>query len=159
MDSQKKQAIVIAMRVLAASPKSRSEISRKLEEKGFDEQVIEDALNDLEGQGLLSDKVFAQNLIAKFTHGKPSGARKIKFELKRHGLSAKDTEEALSGLDPEEERGRAKELAQARWEKFANLDPEKRKKRVFDFLMRRGFDYQTVRDTIEQMEAGMDTDA
>lgn len=159
MDSQKKQALVIAMRTLAASPKSRAEITQKLKDKGIPSPVIEEALAELESQGILSDKAYAQNLIAKFTHGKPSGSRKIKFELKRHGISGKDSEEALAGLDPEEERARAKELAETRWERFKTADPEKRKKRVFDFLMRRGFDYQTVREVIEELETGMDTNA
>ncbi len=151
MDSQKKQAVVVALRVLAASPKSRAEISQKLKDKGFPLPVIDEVLSDLEKQGFLSDQAFAQNLIAKYTHGKPSGSRKIKFELKRRGVSGKISEEAIAGLDPEEEKARARELAQARWEKFSKLDPDKRKKRVFDFLMRRGFDYQLVRELIEEM--------
>lgn len=121
--------------------------------------VVEEVLGDMERQGFLSDKAFAQNLIAKYTHGKPSGSRKIKFELKRRGISGQVSEEALSGIDPDDEKARAKELGEARWEKFSNLDPDKRKKRVFDFLMRRGFDFQIVRDVMEQLRTGNDSDA
>ena len=153
MDSQKKQATVIALRVLAASPKSRAEISQKLKDKGFALPVIDEVLTDLEKQGFLSDKAYAQNLIAKFTAGQSSGSRKIQFELKRHGISGKISEEVLSGINPEEERARARELAQNRWQRFNNIDPQKRKKRVFDFLLRRGFDFQTVRDIMEEMKS------
>jgi len=55
-------------------------------------------------------------------------------------------------LAPEEETDRARELARAKWERFAKLDGPKRKRRVYDFLLRRGFDFQTVRDVVEQLE-------
>lgn len=152
-EPQKKQAWITALRLLAASPKSRLEISRKLAEKGYPREVVSETLSQLEGQNLLSDRAYAQNLAARLTHGKPSGTRKIAFELKRHGVSAKIREEILEEIKPDEEIRRARELAQGRWERLQNLPPEKRKKRVYDFLIRRGFDFQVVRDILEEFES------
>ena len=151
-DEQEKQAWIVSLRLLAATPKSVKALREKLTEKGFPEAIIQKTIGKLESNGLLSDRVFAQNIVARFTQGNPSGNRKISFELKRKGVPEKLREEILGGLAPEDETERARELARGKWERFARLDPEKRKKRTYDFLIRRGFDFQTVRDVVEALE-------
>ena len=153
-NEQEKQAWLVSLRLLTATPKSVKELRDKLTAKGFPEPVIQKTLETLESRGILSDRAFAQNIVARFTQGRPSGNRKISFELKRKGVSAKIQEEVLEGLNPDEETERAREMAQMKWERFARLDPEKRKKRVYDFLIRRGFDFQLVRDILEEIESG-----
>ena len=152
LPEQEKQAWIVSLRLLAATPKSVKELRDKLTAKGFPEGVVEKTIGMLESKGLLSDKAFAQNIVARFTQGNPSGSRKISFELKRKGVPAKMREEILEGLNPDEERERARELAGVKWERFAKLDGQKRKRRVYDFLLRRGFDFQLVRDVVEQLE-------
>ncbi len=151
-DEQAKQAWLVSLRLLAATPKSAKELSHKLATKGFPEEVIAKTLQMLESKGLLSDRVFAQNIVTRFTQSQPSGNRRIDFELKRKGVPSRMREEILEGLNPKEETERARELAKMKWERFSRLDPEKRKKRTYDFLMRRGFDFQTVRDVVEELE-------
>ncbi len=151
-DEKEKQAWLASMRLLAATPKSVKELSDKLASKGFSEDVIQKVLEKLQANGLLSDRVFAQNIVTRFTQAQPSGSRKISFELKRKGVPAKMREEILEGMNPEDETERARELAKMKWESFSRLDGEKRKKRTYDFLIRRGFDFQTVRDVVEQLE-------
>jgi len=127
-------------------------LARRLAEKGYEEKVICDTLDGLEKQGLLSDKKFAQDLVSQLTAGRPSGLKKISFELKRRGISSKIREEVLSSITPEDEAACARQIGLARWERLERFEPEKRKKRVYDFLVRRGFDYQLVRDLIEKFE-------
>ena len=152
-ESQEKQAWVAALRFLAATPKSRRDLFTKLCAKGFSEEVANQTLDGLEQKGLLSDKVFAKDLVARYTQGKPSGSRRIGFELQRRGIPPKVREEILSGMDPAEEKERARELSRAKLEQFKNLEPQKRKKRVFDFLLRRGFNFETVREVMEENES------
>lgn len=144
--------MLIAMRLLAATPKSRRDLKSKLADKGLPEDLIEEVLLDLERQGLLCDKVYAQNLAAKYTNSNPSGRRKISFELKRKGIDAPLREEILENLSPEAERERAKELAQGRWHRFSKLEPEKRRKRIYDFLIRRGFEFDLIRDVMTEIQ-------
>lgn len=152
-ESQKRQAGITALRLLAATPKTRREIARKLSDKGYDGAVVRQTLDELEKQGLLSDRSFAQNLVSRFIYTKPSGARRIRFELKRHGVSEKIREEVFAQFQVDEEKGRARELAGDRWRRFSRLPAEKRRKSVYDFLIRRGFDFQIARDLIEELEA------
>lgn len=151
-DEQEKQAWIVSLRLLTATPKSVKALRDKLTEKGFPDEIVQKTLQKLEGNGLISDRAFAQGIVTRLTQGRPSGARMIGFELKRKGVPAKMREEILEGLNPDEERERAREIAQVKWERFAKLDGDKRKRRVYDFLLRRGFDYQLVRDVVEQLE-------
>ena len=152
MDSQLKQAWISSLRLLEATPKTRKELAKKLLDKSYPESVVEETLLKLESQGLLSDLAYAKDLAVKLTQGKPSGRRKISFEMKRHGVPAKIQEEVLAGITTDDEAERALELAKPKWLSFQRLPEEKRKKRLFDFLMRRGFDYQIVRDVMSQMK-------
>ena len=154
-DEQEKQAWIVSLRLLAATPKSVKELRDKLATKGFPAGVVDKTIETLEARGILSDRAFAQNIVARFTQGRPSGNRKISFELKRKGVPSKVREEVLETLNSEEERERAREIAGGKWERFSKLDPEKRKRRVYDFLLRRGFDFQLVRDLIEELERGL----
>lgn len=151
-EGPKKQAMITSLRLLAATPKSRSELARRLREKNYPEEVISETLNDLEKKGFLSDQAFAENVKAKYLHGKPSGSKRIDFELKRRGISGALREKVLSEISPEDEKERAREIGLLRWSKHEKLEPEKRKKRVYDFLIRRGFDFSLARDLIEEFE-------
>ncbi len=158
MESQQKQAWIASLRLLEATPKTRKELAKKLSDKGLPDSVIEETLDKLEAQGLLSDLAYAKNLTARLTQEKPSGRRKISFELKRHGVPAKIQEELLAGITSAEESERALDIASLKWPQWERFGNEKRKKRIFDFLIRRGFDFQIVRDTVEKLEAGLHED-
>lgn len=158
MDEQAKQAWAASLRLLAATPKTRKELEKKLLDKNFSEAAVQSTLTELENRSLLSDTAYAKNLAVKLTQVKPSGRRKLSFEMKRHGVPEKVQQEILSEMTEEDESLRAKELASHKWEQNARLDRDKRKKKVFDFLLRRGFDFQITRDTIEALEINHDND-
>lgn len=155
-DSQQKQAMITSLRLLAATPKSRNQLARRLSEKGYVQTVVRETLDQLEKQGLLNDRGLAQELKSRFTQAKPSGRKRLVFEMKRRGIPEKVREEVLGELNPEDEQNRAREAGLLRWQKFKNLPLLKRKKRVYDFLLRRGFDYSTVRSLVERFESQND---
>ena len=151
-ESQQKQAWITSLRLLAASPKTSKQLADMLTEKGYPAEVVQGTVSRLEERGLLSDRAFARQVAAKFEHAKPSGTRKIAFELKRKGFSRALREEVLSEMTPESEAARCKELAEDKWLRFQNLEPVKRKKKIYDFLVRRGFDFEIVRDVMSRMK-------
>lgn len=157
-DSEKDQLWMTALRMLAASQKSRSALSKKLSDKGYPAQAVREALDELEKKGILNDRAFAQDLLTRFSQGQLSGRRRIGFELQKRGIPPEVREEMLGGLSDEGERERARELFENRWGLWKNLAPEKRRKKVFDFLLRRGFDFQIVRELMEQ-RAGKDDES
>ena len=150
-EEQTKQALITCLRLLAASPKSGQELKKKLVAKGYSVEVIDQALNNLRTQGILDDTAYAKDLMARFTLGRPVGRHKIAFELKRHGISKKISDELLETLSIEDETERALEQARLKWAGWSKLNPQKRKKRLYDFLIRKGYDFQIAQDILQKL--------
>ncbi|MFA5159647.1 MAG: regulatory protein RecX [Candidatus Omnitrophota bacterium] len=150
-EEQIKQALITCLRLLAASPKSGQELKGKLTAKGYAFEIIDRVLNDLRTQGVLDDTVYAKNLMTRFTLGRPVGRHKIAFELKRHGISKTISDEVLKTLSIEDETERALEQARLKWAGWSQLDPQKRKKHLYDFLIRKGYDFQIAQDILQKL--------
>jgi regulatory protein len=150
-EGQAKQAVITCLKLLAASPKSGAELKKKLASKGYDAGIIDQTLADLRTQGILDDAAYAKDLMARLTLGKAAGRYKIAFELKRHGISKKISDGLLETLSDEQEAERALEQARLKWTGWTKLDPQKRKKRLYDFLIRKGYDFQIAQDILQKL--------
>jgi len=150
-EEQTKQAFIACLRLLAASPKSGQELKKKLAAKGYPVEIMDQALQDLKAQGILDDAKYAKDLMSRLTLGKGVGCHKIAFELKRHGISKKISDELLETLSSEDETERALEQARMKWAGWSKLDPQKRKKRLYDFLVRKGYDFQIAQDILQKL--------
>ncbi len=76
----------VAMDYLARRDHSKFELEQKLKLKGFDGDLIEEALNKLIDEKLLSDARFAQSYI-HYRVSKGVGPVKIRHELKQKGIN------------------------------------------------------------------------
>lgn len=150
-DEQYKQAMITSLRLLAASPKSGQELKKKLTEKGYSKTNIDRALKDLSEQGILDDSVYAKDLTARLVHGRSAGKFKVAFELKRHGVPEKLRNELLNAISPEDELARALEQSRFKWASWKNLDLQKRQKRLYDFLIRKGYDFQIAQNVLREL--------
>jgi regulatory protein len=145
LKDQEKQALVTSLRLLAATPKSRRLLEQKLEEKGYSRESIRRVADELEARGLLNDREFARGVFQSLLGRRRSGRRKIAFELERKGVPQSLIEEILEGYALEEEKEKAEELAREKWERWEKLERSKRRKKVYDLLVRRGFDFELSR--------------
>ena len=150
-EGQTKQAFITCLRLLAASPKSGQELRKRLADKGFSVESIDQALHDLRTQGVLDDTLYAKDLMARLTLGKCVGRHKVAFELKRHGISKQISDDLLETLSIEDETERALEQARVKWAGWSQLDPQKRTKRLYDFLIRKGYDFQVAQDILQKL--------
>ena len=137
---------------MAATPKSRRNLQEKLRERGFAQTAIQGALEQLEKQGLLNDRSFAESIFQTYSNHRFSGRRRIAFELEKRGISKPLVREILEKFTPEDEREKALELAKQKQEKWSGLDRLKRRKKIYDFLVRRGFDFTLSRDVVAEVE-------
>lgn len=151
---QERQALVTSLRLLAASPKSRLKIQEKLKARGFKQGVIERILSQLERQGYLNDRAFAEAVFQSLTNQRPSGRRRIAFELKKRGIKEGLIQELLEPCGEEEERERALAVAKEKAGRWQKVDRQNRRKKIYDFLVRRGFDYALSREVVEEVERG-----
>jgi regulatory protein len=143
------QAHQVALNLLSYRPRSSEEIRRNLEGKDFSEQAIETALQRLENVGLVDDLEFARYWVEQRRDFKPRGAAMLQHELRQKGISRQIIDQVLLTIDEEDLADRA---ARAWLERKRNLDPEDAKRKLYGYLVRRGFAYSVVRETLKRLE-------
>ena len=93
-----KSAIEIAVGLLARREHSVLEISRKLQQRGFDEATIVDAVDKLQANNLLSDERFTETYINMRKH-RGYGPLRIEQELRERGVDATLIDDLLDKND------------------------------------------------------------
>jgi len=96
--------------------------------------------------------MFAQDLFQNLSARRFSGRKRIAFEMERRGVGTATVRELLEGYKPEEERAKAFEVARLKRERWMRLDKPKRRKRIYDFLVRRGFDFSLSKEVTDEIE-------
>lgn len=142
-----KKALDLAIRYLGNREHSRKEIITKLQRKQFIGEVVEKTLNRLDELGLLDDRSFALNYVGSRSKKKPSGRYKLRYELRQKGISEEVIDEVLSEYDS------SSHCLDAALKKLPFLKGENRyrRRKLHAFLMNRGFDTDTIRDTLDQI--------
>lgn len=131
-----------ALGLLTRREQSRRELVRKLDQKGFEADEVNAALEQLQRQSFQSDERFAQLLVrSRVSQGQ--GPRRILAELRTHGIV---DDAARVALDDEGADWLA--LAQRVYRRRYGARPApdlQESRRRAAFLLRRGFDAATVR--------------
>jgi regulatory protein len=131
--------------------RSRKELSCRLKRKNFPHPIIEKTLDFLEEKNFLNDRQFARSWIEGRLK-KPYGAKRIRQELKLKGIGEDIIKAEMEGLkagSAEEESLRR--LAQDKMNKMNGLEPMKAKRRLYGYLLRRGFSAQAASDAISAL--------
>jgi len=144
------RAVDRAVRLLARRPYSRAEIRRNLDSKEIAPAVIDDALARLERLGYVDDRAFALYWIENRERFRPRGPRALRYELRQKGISESIINEVLDGLDP---ASSARQAAEDKARRLRGLAPDEFRQRLGAFLVRRGFDYDVVREVVDHMLA------
>jgi len=140
-----------ALRFLKIRPRSQAELKEKLRLKGFSQTDIETTVLDLTASGLLDDRAFTKSWI-NYRLARPFGFRRIIQELKAKGIDPEIIDRALAEIKGSySPQDAALELARRRWQRLPAIDPVKKKKRVLDFLLRRGFDADVAMKAIKKL--------
>ncbi|MCI0514585.1 RecX family transcriptional regulator [candidate division KSB1 bacterium] len=153
LTAEKKRAREQALHFLSYRARSEKEVREKLQKNGIDEDTIEWVLADLKQRQLIDDHQFALAFVHDRMTLHPSGPLALQQDLKRAGIGAEiidlALEEAFRGQSPFQA---ALALAQKRMVLLKNVEPDKAKKRLIDFLMRRGFEWEIIREVLEQIQ-------
>ena len=154
-------ALEIAVRFLGTRPRTRWELERRLRRATADEAVIGATVERLAELGYLDDAAFARWWAEQRDRHSPRGRRMIESELREKGVPREVIEEYRAEHDdperaPEDEALPGDELSRARGALARHLrgrrvpDEPKARQRLGMYLMRRGFDPETVRAVIRE---------
>ncbi len=96
-------------------------------------------------KSLISDAEFARAWVGSRRKSKKKGRLAIKAELIQKGIDRDIIEKVLQDYDlNENEESLALEAIDKKLRSWGNLNDLSFKKKAYDFLMRRGFEYQIV---------------
>jgi len=151
-----------ALRLLERTRRTRSDLERRLRERGGSATHVAEVLERLAGVGLVDDVEFARAFLAGRWGRRATGWRRIEQELRRRGISGDDIVTARARL--EAERGATDEAALARRaieqsaRKYAALEPWERKRRLWALLTRRGFSPDAIEQALREASEGSERD-
>ena len=142
------QAHEAALRLLAYRPRSEAEIRQRLARRGLPPQVVQETIARLRDQGLLSDAAFARFWVETRDQSSPRGRRLLWQELAAKGIEQETIRQAIAPVAEEDAALRA---AQKKARHLQSQDYPVFRRRLGDFLLRRGFPYPTVRTIVERL--------
>ncbi|PFG33503.1 regulatory protein RecX [Sanguibacter antarcticus] len=147
---QQEKARSILLRILAAAPKSRSQLEASLARKEIDEDVATELLDRFEEVGLVDDEDYAARIVRARFAERHQARRAIAHELNRKGIAPDTAERALSQLDADDEAVAALDLARARLRRTASLERTVRIRRAMGALARKGYAPGVAMSSIHQ---------
>jgi regulatory protein len=142
------QAQEAALRLLAYRPRSEAELRSRLARRGLPPGVIQETMERLREQGLLDDDAFARYWVDARQQSSPRGRRLLRRELLAKGIAVETARQAVATVEEEEIARRA---AEKKAHSLRNLDYATFRRRLGQFLLRRGFPYETARVLVEEL--------
>ena len=144
-------AKVYAFLLLKFRLRSEKELEMRLKKKKITEEAIKRTITFLKEKRFIDDALFAKGWIESRLRNK-QGLRKIKQELKIKGIDKSIIEEKIGDLKGSySESDTVREIARERLEKLKNIDSVAARRRVYAYLMRRGFSPEIVVDAINSL--------
>ncbi len=146
------------LRLLTYRPRSIAEVKRRLREKGFGDDAVEQAVERLEAVQLLDDYAFTQYWIEQRETFKPRSRIALRQELQQKGIERALIETLLADVDETAAARRAANKQSYRW---AQLPEDEFKVKLGRYLQQRGFPYDIIREIMDetwQSLAETDTD-
>lgn len=143
-----------ALRLIERTRRTRSDLERRLRDKGFDPADVEQVLDRLAAVGLVDDIEFARAFLAGRWGRRAAGWRRLEQELRQRGVSSDDIVAARARLEaqqgPADEIAMAQRVIEQTARRYAGLDPYERKRKLWALLSRRGFSGDVIVAAIGQ---------
>ena len=139
-----------ALNLLSYRNRSVMEMTRYLEGKGYAPATLQAVVARLEEEGLLNDDRFAKEWIENRNTFRPRSHSQLEAELRFKGLSKSAIDSALteSGVD---DAALAMAAARKQVRRYHSPDYETYRKKLGNALLRRGFSYATVNETLSSL--------
>ena len=147
-EDARERALQQALLFLSYRTRSESEIRQNLRKHEIPEIVIDETLDRLKRDGLANDDKFAQAWVESRSTFRPRSRRMLAMELRQKGLDNESMQSALKNVDDEP---LAYDAAQKRAVRFKDLEWSEFRKKLSEFLARRGFSYAVIAPVVTRI--------
>ncbi len=135
------------LRWLSTRPHSRYELAQYAYRKKIEPDSLSQIIKKLEGWGYLNDAEFARAFTASRKASGRKSIRKIKLELRAKGVEQDIIDQALDD-GKVDDRAVLKDLI----EKKRQIPRYQEDKKIIEFLLRKGFNYQDAREVLAEVD-------
>jgi regulatory protein len=144
----RRRCLESALRLLSYRPRSEAELRERLMRRRVSPEIVSETIERLRSAGLLDDQEFARTWVESRNQRAPRSRRLVTSELRARGVSRGVVAEAAATID---ERDAAYRAAERRALSLAALPYPDFRQRIGGLLLRRGFDYEIVRETVHKL--------
>ena len=141
------EAKEVALRFLSFRRRTEKEVKDKLKKKDFDERTIKSIIDKLKEYDLINDSEFATAWVKERLAYKPRGKKLLRQELWKKGIKKDIIDQVTEELCQDEDKS-ASELLEKIKKRYKNLEPKVARRRMLSLLLRRGFSYETAKNTL-----------
>ena len=138
------KAFQSALHFLSFRNRSEYEIRMNLSGKGFNEKRISEVIDHLKSLGYIDEEIFTREWVENRAASKPRGRRLLIYELKQKKVDNAKIEQALQSLP--DEITLALKAVRKIIHRYENLEQDVFNKKVTGSLIRRGFDFEVIRE-------------
>lgn len=147
-EDARERAYQQSMLFLSYRARSEAEIRKNLRKHEIPDPVIDQTIERLRQDGLANDDQFAQAWVENRTTFRPRSRRMMAMELRQKGLTDEAIQSAIQNVDDE---ASAYEAAQKRAARFKGLEWNDFRRKLSEFLARRGFSYGVIAPVVSRI--------
>lgn len=138
-------------RYCAYQERCHQEIVQKLRTYGADSDTVDHIIAHLIAENYLNEERFAKRFVSGKFEIKKWGKNKMIFELKARNIPSYIIQYALNEIEENKYCDTLDALARKRLAAITGVDLQKRKKKLADYLLRRGWERHLVYDKIQEL--------
>jgi regulatory protein len=136
----------------AYKPRTEFQVRKRLKERGYEDNLVWEAIEFIKKFDLLDDELFASSFAKDYLKRKPSGERKLKQELLQRGvgkdLAEKAAHAAYVGEDPYE---KAKLAAEKKLRGISYKPADKQRNAIINKLKALGFEWDIIKRVVDEL--------
>lgn len=110
--------------------------------------------------GLIDDRAFAERFVAVRHQDRGLARRELSRQLRDKGIDPEVADEAVAGVEPEQEWQTGRQLAERRLRSMSRLEPAVQTRRLVGMLARKGYSpsmaFQIVREVVGAADDDLD---
>ncbi|MCH4822168.1 RecX family transcriptional regulator [Gramella lutea] len=145
------EALQKLMHFCAYRDRSQKEVEDKLNEMRMIPEAKEKIIISLMQENFLNEERFARSFVRGKFRMKKWGRKKIVMELKKRDISSPIIKLGLSEIKETDYRKTLYELAEKKADKISEPNLFKKKKKLADHLLRKGYESQLVFDCVNDI--------
>lgn len=146
MEDILKQAKMKALSLLADMDRTEEQLRQKLKQKSYEDGVVEQTIDYVRSFGYIDDVKYARRFVE--SRKRTKSRQEISALLSQKGVKRETISEALDSCYTSEDAVEAiRHLAEKRHYSEASTDNDKKK--IYEYLLRKGFYYDDIRQVIQ----------